>query len=176
MKSHSFKIIREIDVSRYYTYCSSTPVDYCSSRQLGARAEDTYLLTPPAILLDVSTSILYVDAQSADTATLMVTTNSGHSVALFDNPFIKPVLEDAGLSPATAFGCIVNYLLVPRPEIFADLGPQLRAINDHQGLKIGIQIRVGDALMNGNVTLHDFDAFFACAGNMGGLLRTKIKG
>ena len=105
-------------------------------------------------------------SQSTDTATLMVTTNRGHSVALFDNPFIKPVLEGVGLSPATAFGCIVNYLLVPRPEIFEDLSPQLRAINDHQGLKIGIQIRVGDAMMNANVTLDDFDAFFACAGSI----------
>lgn len=105
-------------------------------------------------------------SQSADTDTLMVASNRGHTVALFDNSFIKPFLDGIGLSPATAFGCIVNYLLVPRPEIFADLGPQLKAINEHQGLKIGIQIRVGDAMMNANVTVDDFDAYFACAVNI----------
>jgi hypothetical protein len=77
-----------------------------------------------------------------------------------------------GLSPHTAFGCLTNFMLVPKSSIFTPLAEQFLTMADLNPdiLKISIQIRVGDAtwsspssIEDGSASLKHFHSFFACA-------------
>ncbi len=94
-------------------------------------------------------------------------------------------LTHMGLDIYNSFGCIVNYLFQPKPEIFDPIreqydvmmaaaattatgnGDEQQQHNRNRTLRIGIQIRVGDwswADRNHSINLNvDFHAFFSCA-------------
>lgn len=89
-------------------------------------------------------------------------------------------LTRMGLDIYNSFGCIINYLFEPKPEIFAPIREQYDVMmadkrpdaDDHphvgnKTLRIGIQIRVGDwswADRNHSINLNvDFHAYFSCA-------------
>ncbi len=108
----------------------------------------------------------------ANFTTLRVRTFVGYTMLLLDNVHHTEELHQMGVNPATAFACGVDFLLRIRPEALAPFAEELRALSDPKTLKIGIQIRVGDAtLVGGNgggsgkplETLERFTAFFDCA-------------
>ena len=94
---------------------------------------------------------------------ILVSTNRGRTVRLFDHPSFTEALEGTGLSADTAFGCFVNYLFKPLSEDFEHLQPQHSLANNQELIKIGIQVRVGDASMHSALALQDFEEFFSCA-------------
>eukprot|EP01036_Dinobryon_divergens_P032402 gene32402-41978_t len=81
--------------------------------------------------------------------TVMMSMNRGKTIAIMDNPNHKKDLESLGLSKQNVFGCIVNFLLQPLPQIFLPLKDEIFHMSDRSDsgrkvLKIGIQIRIGD--------------------------------
>jgi hypothetical protein len=72
-----------------------------------------------------------------------------------------------GLTAENAFGCVLNFLMAPKPSIFAPFAPQLNLMTNHSILRIGIQIRGGDKLLMSNgihtVNIDDYMSFFVCA-------------
>jgi hypothetical protein len=55
----------------------------------------------------------------------MISINRGKTIRLFENSHHTNKLTRLGLEPATAFGCAINYLLKPKPEIFLPLLKQV---------------------------------------------------
>eukprot|EP00198_Chlamydomonas_reinhardtii_P010613 XP_001699950.1 predicted protein [Chlamydomonas reinhardtii] len=81
--------------------------------------------------------------------TLVLRMHRGISVALFNNPHHRRQMEGMGLRPDTAFGCAMAYLfgsLNAATRALAAAEPRLHGImTDESAIKIGIQIRLGDA-------------------------------
>lgn len=99
---------------------------------------------------------------------IMFLMNRGKTIRLFENTFHSAMLKDnMGLTPEVAFGCITQFLLRPRPEIFATLMPQLERITSSPAaLKIGIHVRAGDSVLlnaNHNIDSSHYQSFFTCA-------------
>jgi hypothetical protein len=105
-------------------------------------------------------------AQANSTFVLM-SNNRGKTIRMFENHNYRLRLSRYGLNPDNAFGCILNFLMAPKPQIFAPFYPQLMTMSNMSILRIGIQIRAGDQLLmsNGNhtVNIHDYMTFFRCA-------------
>eukprot|EP01038_Epipyxis_sp_PR26KG_P017036 gene17036-23418_t len=103
-----------------------------------------------------------------DYKTIFISINRGKTIRIFENSNYRIILEKYGLNPYNAFGCIVNYLIKPRVEIFHPIIDQFLKITDPNPkiLKIGIQIRVGDWQFNKadqSINLNHFRSFFECA-------------
>jgi hypothetical protein len=49
-------------------------------------------------------------------------------------------LLEMGLRPATAFGCIINFLVEPLPLVLDAFASEFKALSDKETLKIGIQV------------------------------------
>ena len=58
-------------------------------------------------------------------------------------------LEKLGLTYATAFGCITEYLFRPLPETLRRIAPEMRKLREPNTFTIGIQIRMGDHVLSG---------------------------
>lgn len=107
------------------------------------------------------------------TKTVLVTANRGLLTRYADvNSLHRDRLKAMGLDTYNSFGCIINYLFTPKPDIFAPLAAQHAIMTAKRPerdrvLRIGIQIRVGDWVWgdrNHSVNLSgDFFAFFHCA-------------
>ena len=104
-----------------------------------------------------------LSSYSAETKMVLVSTNRGYSVRLFDNPHAGLILRSAGLSPETAFGCVVNYLFAPKSAVFSELLPQYHVLSNPDILKISVQIRVGDSQMRSDVHFDMYENYFNCA-------------
>jgi len=97
--------------------------------------------------------------------TVYVWCNRGETWDLFSNPYLKEMLRAWGMRPETAFGCALNYLLDLPDEVKEHYSDALQALQDREVLKIGVQIRTGDATLDKQkeLNLTDFDSFFQCA-------------
>jgi hypothetical protein len=95
---------------------------------------------------------------------------------MFEHPSYAKRLKQMELTPYTAFGCLINYLIQPRPAIFLPVYNQFRVMSDPNPavLKISIQIRAGDHVFlpesqgalpvaDAQAVLHHYQGFFACA-------------
>lgn len=115
------------------------------------------------------------------TKTTLIAINRGKTIQMFQNSNHKDKLQEMGLTPATTFGCILNYLIKPKPHIF-NLVPNIFEImtdNDKSVLKIGLQIRTGDSfIMNQDhhVDLSIYNAFFSCAKQIENFAINQSKG
>ena len=110
-----------------------------------------------------------------DAQTTMMVGNRGKTIRLFENSFVnKRLVEDMALNPHTLFGCLINYMMQPKREIFLPVYDQFEKMSkiDPQVLKVSIQIRAGDhvwANNNHDATqadeglLRSFQRFFSCA-------------
>ena len=103
--------------------------------------------------------------------TIFMSMNRGKTVAILANPYHKNELLSLGFKPDTAFGCIINYLLHPKPEIFLPIADSFMQMSDFTRsdnlLKIAIQIRVGDIVWsdgaNDSIDIHNYSPYFSCA-------------
>lgn len=99
--------------------------------------------------------------------TTLISINRGKTIRMFENQKHITRLNATGLTPSTAFGCIVNYLIKPKPEVFLPVLDQLHtmATLTPDTLKIGIQIRTGDRTMGNShhAPVDDYAGFFNCA-------------
>lgn len=81
-----------------------------------------------------------------------------------------------GFTPWNSFGCISNFLFLPKFESFHKFESQIVRLLDKNVIKIGIQIRVGDHVLNNSryglpnidedrseFKLEWYDNFFDCA-------------
>ena len=103
-----------------------------------------------------------------DTQTTLMVSNRGKTIRMFENLHYQHRLTKIGLTPYTAFGCMTNYLIQPRPEIFLPVAKQFEFMSRNQSdvLKISIQVRVGDwawADKDHQTTTKNFKYFFRCA-------------
>jgi hypothetical protein len=94
--------------------------------------------------------------------------NRGKTIRLFENEHYSNRLTQMGLTPHSAFGCMVRYLFAPKPSIFLSVLPEMRRlINEEDVIKIGIHIRTGDKHLMGDHTsspgLNGFHHHFDCA-------------
>ena len=102
---------------------------------------------------------------------VMFLMNRGKTIRLFENThYAKRLTDDMQLTPDTAFGCICNFMLRPKPEIFSSdpvLVPMLHKLSSPEAskvLKIAIQIRAGDAvLIKDTAEVAHFASYFKCA-------------
>lgn len=108
--------------------------------------------------------------------TVFTVNNRGRIGRMFENPAYKERLIQMGLTPRTAFGCLLNYLIQPRPEIFLPVFDQFTAMTDPDPgvLKISIHIRAGDHVLlpesrgemptsDAYAALEHYHWFFTCA-------------
>ena len=101
----------------------------------------------------------------ADVPVVVVATNRGRVVRLFDNPHHADQLRAFGLRPDTGPACAFHYLFRPRREVMRAFAREFAALADGDVLKIGIHIRVGDRVFAGNDTVAwpDIQPYFDCA-------------
>lgn len=107
------------------------------------------------------------ELMGGEARTTLMVSNRGKTIRMFENPYYAGKLRKR-LTPHTAFGCCVNYLLQPKPEIFLPFKDQfaVMAATDPAVLKISVQIRVGDWSWddkNHHLSAKSFDRFFSCA-------------
>lgn len=64
---------------------------------------------------------------------------------MFENPYHIQQLTRMGLNAYNAFGCLLNYLIEPKPEVFLPVKDLQKVMTDPDPLilKIAIQLRVG---------------------------------
>lgn len=104
-----------------------------------------------------------------DTGTLLVESNRGMSYRLFDNPFHGSTLRSLGLTPENAFGCTLCYLFHMKESTCDStcraIKYEMERASSNNSVVIGIQIRAGDAAMEGNdaTSLRRGAAHFKCA-------------
>ena len=82
--------------------------------------------------------------------TVFLGTNRGRVVKLFSNPHHSKQLYDMGLRPDTIFACGYRYLFEPNKAVkslFQQYMDNLQA--SPAALRIGINIRAGDAVFSG---------------------------
>jgi hypothetical protein len=94
---------------------------------------------------------------------------------MFENQHYVQRLGETKLNPYTAFGCLLNYLVQPRKEIFLPMYDQFHQMTnpDPSVLKISIQVRSGDQVWGSNGNAHNaadgeamlagMNRFFSCA-------------
>jgi hypothetical protein len=63
------------------------------------------------------------------------------------NPYIKAKLRRMGMTPLTAFGCLFDFLYRPTPAAVRPFVSRLPLLLETSTLKLGIQIRTGDAYL-----------------------------
>ena len=109
-----------------------------------------------------------------DARTTMMVGNRGKTIRMFENENYSKRLLDMGLTPYTAFGCMVNYMMQPKKEIFLPVFDQFERMSNLEDkiLKISLQIRAGDHVWGNNANvnaeegkslLSSLDRYFACA-------------
>jgi hypothetical protein len=111
-----------------------------------------------------------------DAETTLMVINRGKTIRMFENEhYTEQTWNKMKLNPYIAFGCLLNYFLQPKSEIFLPVYDQFMAMSslDPTVLKISIQIRTGDHTWNGgNVKgsaadgrgwLESLERYFTCA-------------
>ncbi|KAK9919098.1 hypothetical protein WJX75_009394 [Coccomyxa subellipsoidea] len=103
--------------------------------------------------------------------TVVFEINTGAVDKLFYNPYHRQQLFEWGLRPETAVGCALNYLFKPRPEVLELVHENFKALRNPDALKIGIQVRMGDAWLQNKpygvcdreIDHDDLGRWFRCA-------------
>jgi hypothetical protein len=107
-----------------------------------------------------------------DTKTVLMISNRGKTIHMYNNRFHQQQLLEMGMTRYNTFGCLVNFLLQPKSEIFLPFLTEFKAMTDRDPavLKISIQIRVGDSVWDSAGTeqhqrsiLGQYKHFFSCA-------------
>jgi len=109
-----------------------------------------------------------------DYQTVFLSLNKGRVLKIYDNPCHKDDINRFNMSKRHTFGCFVDFLFKPRPEIFLPVFKQFDIMTSKSianakddVLKIGIQIRVGDWYWTNTQHHVDLDRqfymFFDCA-------------
>ena len=97
--------------------------------------------------------------------------NVGVINVLFHNQRYKAELHNMGLRPETAYGCALEYLFAPSKRVREHFEDAFLGMSS-KGLKIGIQIRLGDGYLRGGIlksqmhakaTMEVVQHFFECA-------------
>lgn len=114
--------------------------------------------------------------EQRENETVFVVNNRGRTVRMFEHPDYAQRLWEMKLTPYTAFGCLANFMIQPKPEIFLPVWEQFTAVTDPDPtvLKISIHIRAGDHVLlpesqgqihyhNAHAALHVYRSFFDCA-------------
>lgn len=107
-----------------------------------------------------------------NTRTLLIESNRGMTYRLFDNPFHRAELLALGLTPENAFSCAFKYLFSPIEDsctgVCRHILQSIENAKQDQIAIIGIQVRVGDAAMEGNDTTSfaRAAAYFKCAADI----------
>ena len=112
----------------------------------------------------------------------------GITVGMFINPFSGVTARELGLLPETAFGCAFHHLFRPNMgalRLAADIAPfnNPRSLDDPKKIVIGIQIRLGDAVIKKrkhNFTRMELDwnlsiqPFFSCASELESSIQSVV--
>jgi hypothetical protein len=110
-----------------------------------------------------------------DARTTLLVSNRGKTIRMFENQHYVQRLQDMKLNPYTAFGCLLNYLVQPKPQIFLPMYDQFVQMTEPNPavLKISIQVRAGDSVWGSNTGPHNaaegeavlngVSRFFSCA-------------
>ncbi|KAI5478720.1 putative glycosyltransferase [Pseudohyphozyma bogoriensis] len=99
-------------------------------------------------------------------------TNRGSFYRAFRKPWLEPTLRDMGLDPVTGYGCIIDYLIRPKPDVLEFLTEYTSVLQLPEVYSIAIQIRTGDVSMRtpdadlAN-TVNRYQHFFRCAQQVG---------
>jgi hypothetical protein len=96
----------------------------------------------------------------------MCTPCAGLTVRLFENPYVRQRLLDMGLFPDTAFGCAMDFLFAPNAEVQAVVARERQRLAEPGALKIGIQIRTNDSVLEQQPQISDlapWEPYFRCA-------------
>ena len=86
-----------------------------------------------------------------DSHKTIISLDRGLIFSMTINPLLSPILREFGLNSKNAYGCILNSLFTPKPEIFDGMQKIVSRIvkRNSSTLMIGIHIRTGDkALLN----------------------------
>lgn len=124
------------------------------------------------------------ELMGSDAQTTLIAINRGKTIRMFENQNHVEQLKAMGLTPETAFGCMVNFLLKPKPDVFLPVIAQLETLGaasavDSKVLKIGIQIRTGDHSMaqpDRKVDVSEYSAYFDCAAQIEALMMQPKEG
>ena len=79
--------------------------------------------------------------------TVLQTSLRGKTIALFSNPYTASQLYNLGLRPETAFGCALNYLFQPLPDMHKMFEHELAVLQNPAVFTIGLQIRCDLAIV-----------------------------
>jgi hypothetical protein len=108
-----------------------------------------------------------------DVKNIYIQTNRGVSYAMFSNPYHREQLRAWGLTPETAFSCAMEYLFREKSISCDSTCQRLKrsALSARQQGKavIGVQVRVGDSVMNAgsdNISLDIATNHFKCASDI----------
>ena len=114
----------------------------------------------PLYKLFIESNLLELEENEADVFKLLV--HRGLTVGMFKNKNHAQQVMDFGLKPETAFGCITSYLFRPNRHSFTLVSKNLMSLmTDEDVIKIGIQIRSGDKLIQHNADMTEItDAAF----------------
>eukprot|EP01038_Epipyxis_sp_PR26KG_P008508 gene8508-11500_t len=103
-----------------------------------------------------------------DVKTVLILNNRGRTILMSHFPTIRQM----GLTPENTFGCLFNYLMKPKPEIFLPVYNEFTKMvgksdsETYKPYRIMIQIRVGDEQWTNkdySIELNDYVAYFNCA-------------
>ncbi|BGP53273.1 hypothetical protein JCM8202v2_000832 [Rhodotorula sphaerocarpa] len=103
-----------------------------------------------------------------NTSWLQVDFNRGIVMRSFSYPSIKPHLDRLGLKASTAYSCLINYLLRPKPAALAFISQYTSFFALPENFVIGIQVRTGDLSMwtsreDAVNTVKHHSRYFTCA-------------
>jgi hypothetical protein len=107
-----------------------------------------------------------------DVQTTMLMINRGKTIRMFENDHVKSKLQSMGLTPYSAFGCIMHFLIRPQTNLFLPFYQEFYTLTNTRTqhakgiLKIAIQIRAGDTYLTNSdhtIDIHQYRAYFDCA-------------
>ena len=103
----------------------------------------------------------------AHVTNVLVASNRGRIVRLFDNPNHRAQLFHMGLRPETAARCAWQFLFAPTPAVQRAMAVEFAALDSPTTLKIVINVRVGDHVFDpandASTTLERYESYFKCA-------------
>jgi len=106
--------------------------------------------------------------EASHTPYIVMSSNRGRSVALFDNPFERHKLWMWGLTPETIMSCGMRFICQPNDEVTQLYGPTWRELTAANTFSIAIQLRAGDHIFTKDFTdpssaLEQWQHYFDCA-------------
>jgi hypothetical protein len=121
--------------------------------------------------------------------TTFIAMNRGKTIRVFENTHYQKQLAETGMNPSNCFGCVVEFLIQPKPSVFLSVYNEFLLMRDltasyyasysssplieedkkkmkKNTLVIAIQIRTGDENLSNEqhtLQLSSYSAFFSCA-------------